>query len=145
MFPFKLLGEKSGSQCVWYIYMHFLFSREHYMLGFLLHLIIEVQESRILLDFKIVTNDGRDELERIVFSINRKSMICFFFYFLFFLDADEKWFNGQSRYNCSQSKHKWMITRNLKLTCSIIWFDSCKWLFIPKSYSECFPLYKSFS
>jgi hypothetical protein len=60
------------------------------MLGFLLHLIIEVQESRILLDFKIVTNDGRDELERIVFSINRKSMICFFFYFLFFLDADEK-------------------------------------------------------
>ena len=54
------------------------------MLGFLLHLIIEVQESRILLDFKIVTNDGRDELERIVFSINRKSMICFYFIFYFF-------------------------------------------------------------
>jgi hypothetical protein len=51
------------------------------MLGFLLHLIIEVQQSRILLDFKIVTNDGRDELERIVFSINRKSMILFYFIF----------------------------------------------------------------
>ena len=60
------------------------------MLGFLLHLIIEVQHSRILLDFKIVTNDGRDELERIVFSIKRKSMICFYFIILVFLDLDEK-------------------------------------------------------